>query len=183
MVQYRILTGALLLMLAITAPALAQESITRTYDSMLTQKFTSDFGYSFMLPGRAKLNPIGSEINRAGATQLANYILPGGAGALKIRNFKEQQVVPPGYKLMDSIVVFDRDSVGTNGHMYFRNYILRDMAVQIEVLLTAKGEKEYAAILRPMFDSFMPPEGADKALQEWRYERGRDRFQNQKQKR
>lgn len=183
MLQHRIFTGALLLMLAITAPALAQETITRTHDSLLTQQYASAFGYTFMLPGKAKLNPIGSEINRAGSTQLANYILPGGAGALKIRNFKEQQVVPPGYKLMDSIVIFERDSIGVNGHLYFRNYILRDIAVQIEVLLTPKGEKEYAALLRPMFDSFMPPEGAEKALQEWRYERGRDRFQNQNQKR
>jgi len=106
-------------------------------------------------------------------------MLPGGAGAVKIRNYKEQQVVPPGYKLLDSVVFFDRDSIGVNGRLFFRTYILRDMAVQMEVLLTPKGEKEYGGLLTAIFDSFLPPEGADKALQEWRYERGRERFKNQ----
>jgi len=171
--------GAMLLLLAVAIPATAQEEIIRSYDSTLTQKFTSDFGYGFMLPARARFNPIGSETNRAGSTQLVNYILPGGAGSIKIRNYKEQQVVPPGYRLLDSIVVFDRDSIGVNGHLYFRTYILRDMAMQMEVLLTAKGEKEYGPLLAPMFDSFIPPEGSDRTLQEWRYERGRDRYKNQ----
>ncbi len=178
MLLHRLSACAVLILLALALPARAQEVVTRTVDSSLTQQYSSDFSYSFMLPAKAKLNPIGSELNRAGAAQLVNFILPGGCGSVKIRNYREQQVVPPGYKLLDSMVFFESDSMGVNGRIIMRNYILRDMSVQIEVLLTAKGEKEYGAILTPMFDSFIPPPDQEKILHDWRYQRGKDRFKN-----
>jgi hypothetical protein len=76
------------------------------------------------------------------------------------------------------MVFFQRDSIGVNGRIIIRNYILSDMAVQMEVLLTAKGEKEYGGILGAMFDSFLPPADQQTKLQDWRYERGKDRFKN-----
>ncbi len=178
MLQHRFFACTFLLALGLLLPARAQETVTRTVDSSLTQKYQSDFGYSFMLPAKAKLNPIGSDLNRAGQSQLTNFILPGGSGSLKIRNYKEQQVVPPGYKMLDSMVFFQRDSMGVNGRIVIRNYILREMSVQMEVLLTAKGEKEYGGVLNAMLDSFLPPADQEKALHEWRYERGKDRFKN-----
>lgn len=156
-----------------TAAASAQENATRISDSSLTQKWSSDFGYSFMLPPKAKLNPIGSSINKAGQTQTANFILSGGAGAIKIWNYQERQVVPEGYKLLDSMVYFDIDSAGVNGKIHIRSYILQSMVVRIEVLLTEKGNKEYADRLRAIFDSFMPPAGISKTLEQWRYEYGK----------
>ncbi|MEO5929843.1 MAG: hypothetical protein ABIR47_07915 [Candidatus Kapaibacterium sp.] len=167
----RLAFGLLALLLTIPSASRAQELVTRTQDSTLTQKWTSEFGYSFMLPAKAKLNAIGSTINVAGKTQLTNFILPGGAGAIRIQNFAEGQMVPKGYKLMDSIHIFDVDSAGTNGMIHRRTYILRDIAVLIDILLTDKGAKEYGDHLHGIFDSFMPPEGSEKALQQWRYGR------------
>jgi len=156
-----------------TTTASAQEVVSRTFDSSLTQKWTSDFGYTFMLPPKAKLNPIGSSINKAGQTQTTNFILSGGSGAIKIWNYQERQVVPEGYKLLDSMVFYDIDSMGVNGKINIRTYILHSMVVRVEVLLTEKGNKEYADRLRGIFDSFMPPEGMAKALEQWRYEYGK----------
>jgi hypothetical protein len=157
------------------APTLAsaQETTMRVVDSTLTQKWTSEFGYSFMLPPKAKFNTIGSTLNKAGMTQLANFILSGGAGAIKIWNYKEQQVVPQGYKMLDSMVYYETDSVGVNGTIHIRTYILHWLVVRIEVLLTEKGRLEYGDRLRAIFDSFTPPEGTEKTLEQWRYEYGK----------
>jgi hypothetical protein len=150
------------------------EISTRSHDSSLTQLFQSEFGYTFMLPAKAKFNPIGSSINKPGATQTANYILPGGAGSIKIWNLKERQVVPPGYKMLDSMIYYDIDSVGVNGKIRTRTYILHFMAVRMQVLLTPKGEPEYADRLKAIFDSFTPPATAGKILERWRFEYGKD---------
>jgi hypothetical protein len=169
MIRLPLLLGTLILAAA-TAPA--QEVTTRTIDSTLTQKWTSDFGYSFQLPARAKFNTIGSGVNQSGRTQTANFILPGGSGSIKIQNFAEGQMVPKGYKVTeDSVHYYQIDSAGTNGTIHRRNYILRDIVVIMEVLLTPKGQNEYGAQLQAIFDSFVPPPGADKTLQDWRFGR------------
>ena len=150
------------------------EVTTRTYDSTLTQKYESEFGYSFMLPAKAKFNPIGSSITRSGGVQTANYILPGGAGSIKIWNLKERQVVPPGYNMLDSMIYHESDSVGVLGKIRTRSYVLHFLVVRVQVLLTPKGEKEYADRLKAIFDSFVPPPKATKILERWRFEYGQD---------
>ncbi|MBS1911609.1 MAG: hypothetical protein JST22_06465 [Bacteroidetes bacterium] len=164
-----------MLALLLAAPTLsAQEATTRTLDSTLTQKYSSEFGYSFMLPARAKQNPIGSTINAAGRTQTANFLLSGGFGAIKIWNYAETQVVPAHYKTLDSIVYYETDSAGVNGTIHIRTYIMDSIVVRMEVLLTAKGATEFGgSVLKAMFDSFVPPPNARKQLAQWRYEFGK----------
>lgn len=146
--------------------------VPRSYDSSLTQKYTSDFGYSFTLPAKAKFNPIGSSINKPGHTQMANFILTGGCGGVKIWNLKETQVVPFNYRLLDSIIYYENDSVGVNGKIRTRTYIMDSAVVRIEVMLTAKGQAEYTPILKAMFDTFLPPPNITMRLDKWRFEYG-----------
>lgn len=147
--------------------------IPRAIDSTLTQKYVSEFGYSFMLPAKAKFNTIGSAVNKPGETQMANFMLTGGAGALKIWNYKETQVVPPNYKVIDSAIFYDKDSAGVNGKLHTRTYILDSIVVRIEALLTPKGEAEYGSRLLAIFDSFVAPPAARKEMPLWRFEYGR----------
>ena len=93
-------------------------------------------------------------------------------GILTRVTFAEGQMVPKGYKVTeDSVHYFQIDSNGTNGTIHRRNYILRDIVVIMEVLLTPKGQNEYGSQLQAIFDSFVPPPGADKSLQDWRFGR------------
>ena len=169
--MYRALLPAILFCLLATGTALAQNS--RIVDSTLTQKYASEFGYTFLLPAKAKPNPLGSSINKTGQTQTANFLLSGGCGAVKIWNYRETQVVPADYKLLDSLIYYDRDSSGVNGTIHTRTYIMDSIVVRVEVLLTAKGAPEYAPRLKAIFDSFTPPPLATMRLDKWRFEYGK----------
>lgn len=140
-------------------------------DTSVTQKFESQFGYSFLLPNKAKYNKLGSEVLPAGETEKQNYILPGGAGAITIRHIKEWRMVPRDFKMMDGVHYHDPDSVGRNGKIFKRVYILKENTVEIEILLTAKGETEYADKVQAIKDSFVPMPNAVKELDAWRYGR------------
>ena len=100
-------------------------------------------------------------------------MLRGGRGGMKVRYYTEQRMMPLGYKLLDSILhYYEIDSVGRNGNIYRRTYVMTDQAVEIEILLTEKGETDLKEHLVGIFDSFIPPDSATFELQEWRY--GRD---------
>lgn len=140
-------------------------------DTSVAQKFESQFGYSFLLPNKAKYNKINSEVIPAGETEKQNYILPGGAGAITIRHIKEWRMVPRDFKMMDGIHYHDPDSVGRNGKIFKRVYILKENTIEIEILLTAKGETEYGEKVQAIKDSFVPMPNAVKELDAWRYGR------------
>ena len=161
-----------LFLLAVVPLAAQPEVRSRTTDSTLTQKWTSEFGYSFMLPATAKYNTIGSAINKATQTERQNFMIPGGNGAISIEYVTEQRILPKSYALLDSMHYYEVDSAGRNGTIHRRVYVLRDVSVQMDILLTTKGEKEYADRVKPIFDSFQPPPGASFTLEGWRY--GRD---------
>lgn len=173
----RSLFGSAILALFLVVSVLAQppaevEVITPAKDTSVAQLWTSEFGYSFTLPNRAKFNKLGSKVVAAGGTETANFILPGGSGSITIRNFAEGRMIPAGFRYLDSIHVSDRDSIGQNGMIHRRVYILTDMAVQIDILLTDKGTREYGTVIAAIMDSFVPPAGASKTIPAWRY--GRD---------
>lgn len=151
----------------------APREITPIVDTTLTQFYKSEFGYSFRLPAKAKPNPIGSSLNIAGETQMANFILSGGCGALRIWNYNETQVVPPSYKVLRGVIFFDKDSSGVNGKLYTRSFILDSVVIRIEALLTPKGQTEYGSRLMAIFDSFEPPPMARKEMALWRFEYGK----------
>ena len=147
----------------------------RTSDSTLTQTYTGHFGWTINLPPVevAKFNKLGSRVNEAGMTETVNFMLRGGLGGVTITYYTEKRIVPTGYYLLDSLIHFyGADSAGRNGTIHRRSYILRDQSVDIEVLLTEKGETALGGSLTALFDSFMPPEGAQFELEDWRY--GRD---------
>lgn len=140
-------------------------------DSTISQKWTSEFGYSFTLPQKARYNKLGSELKKDQHTERQNFILPGGSGAITIYYYLEGRMVPKDYKLLDSIHYYDVDSVGRNGTIHRRVYILKDIAVQMDILLTPKGETEYGGLIEQIFATFVPPPGAEKKLDAWRYGR------------
>ena len=49
---------------------------------------------------------------------------------------------------------------------------MTDQAVEIEILLTVKGETDLKESVTAIFDSFAPPSAATFDLEQWRY--GRD---------
>jgi hypothetical protein len=155
----------------------AQETAA-PHDSTISQKWTSDFGYSFTLPQKARYNKLGSEVKKEQHTERQNFILPGGSGAITIYHYQEGRMVPKDYKLLDSIHYYDVDSAGRNGMIHRRVYILKDIAVQMDVLLTDKGQTEYGAELKQIFDSFVPPPGAERRLEAWRYGRNPKEYEN-----
>ena len=121
----------------------------------------------------AKFNKLGSKVNEAGMTEVVNFMLRGGLGGITIKYYTEKRIVPTGYYLLDSLIHYhESDSVGRNGKIYRRSYILRDQAIDIEVLLTDKGGTALGGSITALFDSFMPPAGAAFELEDWRY--GRD---------
>ncbi len=148
------------------------KALERSYDSTLTTKAEGKMGWSIMLPETARYNKLGSKYNEAGQTEQVNYLLRGGNGSVMIRYYTEQRMLPQGYAMLDSVHLFDTDSLGRNGMIYRRLYIYREFAVEIDLLLTEKGQKEFADKVRPIFDSFVPPQGAVAELHGWRY--GRD---------
>ena len=157
--------------IVLSSTALAQPSVRAT-DSTVSQKWTSEYGYSVTLPATAKYNKIGSTYTKVGKTEKVNFILPGGAGSITITYFTEPRMVPKDYRTLDSAHFYQYDSVGRNGMIHRRVYVLRENAIHIDVLLTDKGEKMYGAVVPAIFDSFVPPPGAIFALETWRY--GRD---------
>ena len=147
----------------------------RTTDSTLTQTYTGHFGWSINLPPEeiAKFNKIGSSVNESGKSETVNFMLRGGRGGVFIRYYTEQRMMPLGYMLLDSTIhYYEIDSTGRNGNIYRRTYVMTDQAVEIEVMLTEKGEAELKESVTAMFDSFLPPKDATYALEQWRY--GRD---------
>jgi hypothetical protein len=175
MKQQRLSAVILLLALVSFKTSLAQGPVQ---DSSLSQKWTSEYGYSFTLPAKARYNKLGSEIKKEGQTERQNFILPGGSGSVTMQYFAEPRMVPKDYKLLDSIRYYDIDSTGRNGMIYRRVYILKDFAVQIDILLTEKGQKEYGDLVRPIFDTFVPPAGAVRELEAWRYGRDPKEFEH-----
>lgn len=174
------LLAPLLLLAAIPFSAGAQEVIQPTTDSTVNQKWVSEFGFSFLVPAKARFNKLGSNLDVAGQTQTANFILPGACGAITIQNFKEGRMVPQGYRFLDSVHVWDKDSTGRNGIIHRRIYILTKLVVQIDILLTDKGNAEYGSVLPAILDSFVAPEGAEKSLPAWRYGRSASEFERGK---
>jgi hypothetical protein len=169
---------ALAPVVALAQPDSTRTSITRASDPALTQKWVSEFGYSFMFPATVKYNTIGSAVSRAGQTERQNFMIPGGNGRIQLQYFTEQRMVPKNYQLLDSVHVADFDSAGTNGRIYRRFYIMRDYWVQIDILLTPKGEETFKPMIRPIFDSFLPPPTAIFALEAWRYGRNPKEFES-----
>jgi hypothetical protein len=170
------------LQVVVDADTLSRTMITaverqRATDPSLTQKFTSEFGYSFMLPATAKFNKLGSAVNVPGETEKQNYLIPGGNGAIMIYYVKEGRMVPRNFQMLDGVHYYQFDSLGRNGMIYRRVYILKDYAIQIDILLTEKGQKEYADKVQAIFDSFVPPPDAIKELQAWRYGRNAKEFE------
>jgi hypothetical protein len=168
----RFFRSTLLVALLLGATSLHAQDTARAIDPRLPQLFSSEYGYSFALPEKAKFNKLGSEIKKAGQTERQNFILSGGSGSITIYHFAEPRMVPKDYKLIDSIHYFDIDSAGRNGMIHRRVYILKEIAVQMDILLTEKGAKEYGDLVEPIFTSFVPPAGAERRLDAWRY--GRD---------
>lgn len=147
----------------------------RTNDTTLRQAYTGHFGWTLHLPEEeiAKFNKLGSKVNAAGLSEVVNFMLRGGRGGVTIRYYTEKRIVPTGYMLLDSAIHYhETDSVGRNGTIYRRSYILRDQAIDIEILLTDKGHADLGGSITGIFDSFLPPESAAFELEEWRY--GRD---------
>ncbi len=148
---------------------------SRTTDSTLTQEYTGNFGWKIFLPEEsiAKYNKLGSKVNESGQSEVVNFMLRGRRGGISIRYYTEQRMIPLGYKLLDSTLHFyEIDSVGRNGNIYRRTYVMTDQAVEIEIMLTEKGDADLKEKVEAMFDSFLPPETARMELEEWRY--GRD---------
>jgi hypothetical protein len=156
---------------AVAEPAVAQPA-ARATDSTVNQKWTSEYGYSILLPATARYNKIGSLFNKEGKTEKVNFILPGGAGSVTVTFFTEPRMVPKDFKTIDSLHFYQYDSTGRNGIIHRRIYVMRENAVHMDVLLTEKGETMYGALLPAIFDSFVPPPGTTFALESWRY--GRD---------
>ena len=172
-------------MLCVVTVALCASSIglnaqpsARATDSTVTQKWTSEYGYSVTLPATAKYNKIGSVYNKQGRTEKVNFMLPGGNGAVTITYFTEPRQVPKDYRTLDSAHYYQYDSVGRNGMIHRRVYVLRDNAIHIDVLLTDKGAKNYGAVVPAIFDSFVPPPDAVFALESWRYGRKESEFEH-----
>ncbi len=174
------LIASLLLLASAPVCASAQEIIVPTTDSTVNQKWVSEFGFSFLIPAKARFNKLGSNVDIAGQTQRANFILPGACGSITIQNFKEGRMVPQGYRFLDSVHVWDKDSTGRNGIIHRRLYILTKLAVQIDILLTEKGSLEYGSVIPAILDSFVAPEGAEKVLPAWRYGRSASEFERGK---
>lgn len=152
----------------------------RTTDSMLTQSYTGHFGWSISLPEEsiAKFNKLGSKVNEAGQSEVVNFMLRGGLGGVTMRYYTEQRMLPLGYKLLDSTLHFyESDSTGRNGQIYRRTYVMTDQAVEIDILLTDKGQQDLGSHVMAIFDSFLPPKQATFALQEWRYGRNPEDYQ------
>lgn len=163
--------------LLLTIPAYAQPA-PRATDSTVNQKWTSEYGYSILLPATAKYNKIGSLANKEGRTEKTNFILPGGAGSVTVTYFTEPRMVPKDYKTLDSLHYYQYDSTGRNGIIHRRIYVMHETAVHIEVMLTEKGQQQYAAVLPAIFDSFVPPPGTIFALESWRYGRNPSEFEH-----
>lgn len=153
----------------------------RTTDSTLVQQYTGHYGWSFMLPEEkvAKFNKLGSKVNEGGQSEVVNFMLRGGRGGVTIRYYTEQRMLPAGYSLLDSAMHFyEYDSVGRNGTIYRRIYVLTDQTIEMEVMLTEKGAAELGSdIAVAIFDSFLPPDGATYALEEWRYGRNPEDYE------
>ncbi|MGE3800020.1 MAG: hypothetical protein AB7H80_03290 [Candidatus Kapaibacterium sp.] len=152
----------------------------RTTDSTLSQIYTGHFGWSISLPPEeiAKFNKIGSSVNESGKSEVVNFLLRGGRGGLKIRYYTEQRMIPLGYALLDSTIhYYEIDSAGRNGNIYRRTYVLTDQSVEIELLLTEKGEADLKESVVALFDSFVPPPSATFNLQQWRYGRNPEEYQ------
>ncbi|MBC8143973.1 MAG: hypothetical protein H7X80_00220 [bacterium] len=154
-----------------SACALAQVPVRAT-DSTISQKWTSEYGYSVLLPSVAKYNKIGSTYTKGGGTEKVNFILPGGSGAITLTHVTEPRMVPKDFRLLDSVHFYQYDSLGRNGTIHRRVYVLKENAIQFDVLLTDKGERNFGALVNAIFDSFVPAPGAVFALESWRY--GRD---------
>jgi hypothetical protein len=163
-------TLSFIVLLVASAVAVAQPA-ARAIDSTVTQKWTSDYGYSLLLPAVAKYNKIGSIYNPQGKTEKVNFILPGG-GSVTVSYFTEPRMVPKDFKTLDSVHYYQYDSTGRNGIIHRRVYVMRENAVHIDVLLTDKGEQTYGRAVPAIFDSFVPAAGTIFALESWRY--GRD---------
>jgi hypothetical protein len=176
--MYRYLLSAVFLALVLCTPGLRAQDSARTSDPRLPQLWSSEYGYSFNLPEKAKYNKLGSEIKKEGQTERQNFILSGGNGAITIYHYAEPRMVPKDYKLLDSIHYFDIDSTGRNGMIHRRIYILKDVAIQMDILLTEKGEATYGELVEPIFASFVPPPGAEKTLDAWRYGRDPKEFEH-----
>lgn len=147
---------------------------TRTTDSSLTQIYTGHFGWTINLPAEdiAKFNRIGSKVNEAGMSEVVNFMLRGNRGGVTMRYYTERRMLPAGYKLLDSTIhYYEADSTGKNGHIYRRTYVMSEQAVEIELMLTETGEADLGAVVRAIFDSFMPPADAGFELEKWRYGR------------
>ena len=182
-------SAALLFLMLAALPLTAQnyahetggaEVRERTTDSSLTQLYQGHFGWQIKLPEEsiAKYNKLGSSVNESGKSEVVNFMLRGGRGGIKIRYYTEQRMMPLGYMLLDSLVHFyEIDSVGRNGTIYRRTYVMTDQAVEIEILLTDKGETDLKDVLMPMFDSFTAPETATYELEGWRYGRNPEDYE------
>ncbi len=148
---------------------------TRTSDSTLTQTYTGHYGWSIDLPAEdiAKFNRLGSKVNEPGMSEVVNFMLRGGRGGITLRYYTERRMLPAGYSLLDSTIhYYEADSVGKNGHIYRRTYVMSEQAVEIELMLTEAGQADLGGLIRAIFDSFMPPATAGFELEGWRY--GRD---------
>lgn len=162
------------------APAQAPVPTARITDPSLTQRWTGAFGQSFAFPAEVKFNALGSEVNKGGQTERTNFIIPGGNGSIKVQYFAEKRIVPKPYGVLDSMRFADVDSTGRNGMIHRRTYILRDFAVQIDILLTDIGEKNYGPRIKAIFDSFMPTPGSATELEGWRYGRNAKDYEHGK---
>jgi hypothetical protein len=157
------------------------EHHTRISDSSLTQPYTGSYGWSMMLPPEsvASYNKILSKVNTEGQSEVVNFMLRGGLGGLTIKYYTERRQLPVGYKLLDSVIHFyEADSVGRNGKIYKRSYVLSEQAIDIEVMLTEKGQAELGEKLQAIFDSFQPPPTATFVLKEWQYGRNPEDYES-----
>lgn len=153
---------------------------TSTTDSTLTQIYTGHFGWSLKLPDEsiAKFNKIASKVNEQGKSEVVNFMLREGRGGIFVRYYTEQRMLPLGYAVLDSTIHFyEADSLGRNGHIYRRTYVMTDQTVEIEVNLTEKGQADLGSKLQAIFDSFLPPKEATFALQTWRYGRSKGDYE------
>lgn len=154
------------------------EMIARKSDTNVQQVWTSHFGFIVRLPNKARYNKLGYVLNQAGRSELVNFILPSRAGSITVRYYHEGRMVPKGFRMLDSIHVFDSDSLGRNGKIYRRLYILTEFAVETEVLLTPTGEAEYGPLMDAIFDSFVAPSGSACLLPQWRYGRDPSKYEH-----
>ena len=152
--------------------------IIRTFDTSLIDFNSTSYNYKFRIPAQSKLNPIGTRENKEGKTEWFNYILKGGLGAMNIRYFTEQHLIPKDYKLLDSIHFFDSTGILLGNRKSFqRTFLLRDYTVQIEFQLTELGLTELQSKLSAIFDSFIPTPGSSNIMQSWRYGRDPKKYQ------